>query len=65
MTTGAILYILVWGISSLVLGLTGAARAIAARLGNPGSYQCIVALGLAGVPVLAAASWPWPQQGRG
>lgn len=64
MTAGALLYIAVWGISSLILGVTGAARAIAAKLGNPGAWECAVAGGLLGLAILAAASHPWSSERR-
>ena len=41
------------------------AKRIARSLGNPDSWLIVPLLGLLGFGVLAAASWPWPQRGRG
>jgi hypothetical protein len=65
MTAGALLYVAAWGLSSLILGVTGAAKAIAAKLGNPGAWECAVAGGLLGLVILVAASYPWSAESGG
>ena len=64
MTPAILLYLAIWGVSSLILGLTGAAKAIAARLGNPDAWECAVAGGPIGLVILVAASWPWAAGAR-
>ena len=54
-----ILYVVSWVLLAL------ASKRIARRLGNPDSWLVVPLLGLLGVFVLAAASWPWPSRGRG
>jgi hypothetical protein len=52
-------YLITWVLAGF------AARPLARRLGNPGSWPVVLLLGALGVLVLAAASWPWPSQGHG
>lgn len=59
MSADMLVCIAIWGLSSLVFGVTGAAKAIARRLGNPEGWQCLVAGGLLGLVILVAASYPW------
>lgn len=51
-----------WGVSSLLLGVTGAGRKIAAAMGRPDAWQCVVAASLLGMMVLAMATWVRPER---
>jgi hypothetical protein len=54
--------IALWGISSLILGLTPAAKAIARSMGREDGYECIVAGSVLGIAILAAATYVWPER---
>jgi hypothetical protein len=58
-TAGMLLYLLVRGIWSALLALTGGAKALARKLENPGRLGLCRSGGPVGVVVLILASYPW------